>query len=388
MPIITSLLDTDLYKLTMQQAFFEVCPQSVGKYLFKCRNKEANLLPLKMKINHELDLLCELQYQDYEIDYLRTLGCFKDSFLTFLKDFKLKREHIVVSEKYGFLDIECNGPIIYTSPFEIYVLKIVHELYSREYNDDIYSYVNNYDYLGNEYGLDQLESKTKLILDSGIKVVDFGTRRAFSGVWHDFVVEEMKEVLAGTSNLMLAKKHNLKPIGTFAHEWVQVFQGLKCVRLEDSQKVAFQKWMDVYDGQLGIALSDTLGTDKFLKDFNKYFANMFDGIRHDSGCPFKWTKKIYKHCQSLGIDTNTKTIVYSDGLDVPKAIELNNKFGGLFNVVFGIGTNLTNDLGVPALQNVMKLVEVDGNPVAKLSDDSGKTMCNDMDYLNYLRKVI
>lgn len=172
-----------------------------------------------------------------------------------------------------------------------------------------------------------------------------------------------------------------------AHQWIMAGQGVHGIRLSDSQKHMLDVWAKEYRGDLGIALSDTLGMGAFLKDFDKYFAKLYDGARHDSGDPYIWCEKLIEHYKSLNIDPRTKSAVFTDGLNIEKAVDLAIRFHNKIQTSFGIGTNLTNDVGFTPLNIVIKLVEVNGNPVAKLSDSMGKGMCEDYDYLNYLKKV-
>ncbi len=389
--VVQSLLENDLYKFTMGQVFFNRFADVNGKYRFKCRNADVNLLPYRKEIEDELDDLCNLSITDKEHEYLKTIRFFKPGYLEYLRNFKLNRNFIHTGERDGNLDIWCEGPIYAVSQFEIFVLKIVSEVYfGRSINAD----GNTYDELKNE-GTHRLRSKIDMLLledkkDNKVSVVDFGTRRAYSNYWHRQVVKQLSSygVIGGTSNVKLAMDFNLTPIGTYAHEFVQMFQGLDVCTLANSQTTAMQTWADEYRGDLGIALSDTLGDKKFIKDFDMYFAKLFDGVRHDSGDPYKWGDMMIGHYNTLRIPPKSKTLVFSDGLDVRAAISLHNYFKGQINVSFGIGTNLTNDLGVTPLQNVMKIVEVNGNPVAKLSNDSGKAMCESPEFEAYLRSVL
>jgi nicotinate phosphoribosyltransferase len=244
-------------------------------------------------------------------------------------------------------------------------------------------------------GTENLYKKINLVKNRDMSIpfrfADFGMRRRFSGKWHDTVVGILKEELPhnfiGTSNVYLAKKHKVGHIGTMAHEWLMVGQGLKNVRLADSQKYMFEVWAKEYRGDLGIALSDTLGFKTFLNDFDKYFCKLFDGCRHDSGDPIEWGEKLIEHYEKMGVDPKTKSAVFSDGLTFPLALQLAEYFNGWLKTSYGIGTNLTNDVGFEPLQIVMKVVRVNGNPVAKLSDSSGKGMCEDAEFLQYLKKV-
>jgi nicotinate phosphoribosyltransferase len=220
---------------------------------------------------------------------------------------------------------------------------------------------------------------------------DFGCRRRFSGEWQDEVVATLAgtapQFFKGTSNVHLARKHGLVAIGTMAHEYLQTFQASGNVQLRLFQKQAMDTWVQEYRGDLGIALTDTVGMDAFLADFDLFFAKLFDGLRHDSGDPVVWGEKAIAHYQRLRIDPHTKRLVFSDGLDIPQALYLHGQFADRIQVGFGIGTNLTNDLGLDALNIVMKLVSCNGQPTAKLSDSPGKTLCDDETFLAYLRQV-
>jgi nicotinate phosphoribosyltransferase len=383
--IIKSLLSQDLYKLTMLQVFYREFPGATAKYRFKCRNKDVDLLPFRKEIEEEIDALCELRFTNEELAYLESIRFMFQDFINYLEDYTLKRRYINVGEKDGNLDIVMEGPITGVSPFEIFILKIVHEVYTRNVNppnDNILSE-------GRIRLVQKIELFERFVDEHGFTpaVIDFGGRRAYTTEWHEYVVKNLAQhgVIIGTSDVDLARRTGIIPIGTFAHEFVQSFQGLGFCPIMKSQVEAFQCWSDTYGGDLGIALSDTLGDAKFLVDFDPYFAKIFDGVRHDSGDPFQWGEMMITHYKAFKIEPTTKTLVFSDGLDFPKMFKLAKHFNGRIKVSFGIGTNLTNDLGVPALQNVIKQVECNGNPTAKLSNNPSKTMCEDESYMNYLR---
>jgi len=272
--------------------------------------------------------------------------------------------------------------------FEIYVLYIVNELYFRRFDHAP----------ALQEGRKRLQQKIAALREFGseparrnpFEFFDFGVRRRFSGEWQDEVVatlaREVPQYFKGTSNVYLAKKYKLVPIGTMAHEYLQSYQSFG-VRLRDFQKAALEDWVQEYRGDLGTALTDVVGMDAFLADFDLYFAKLFDGLRHDSGDPVVWGEKALAHYARLRIDPQTKRLVFSDGLDLPTAFALYRHFADRTMTGFGIGTNLTNDTGIPALNIVMKLVSCNGQPVAKLSDAAGKTLCKDETFLAYLRQV-
>jgi len=395
-PIITSLLDNDLYKFTMLQAMLHQFPQTHGVYRFRCRNNKDAAYPLadiQEDLEQQLDSLCELRFLPDELEYLRSLRFIRSDFVDYLELFKLKRRFITVStDDKGRLFIDIEGPMIQAMFFEVFVLAIVNELYFNALSND--SVI--------EEGQRRLDAKVALLHQYAeaqtqygqetppFIVADFGTRRRFSRCWQAHVVETLHKaepkIVGGTSNVYLAKQLGMTPIGTMAHEFMQAFQALD-VRLRDSQKAALEAWVHEYRGDLGIALTDVVGMDAFLRDFDLYFAKLFDGLRHDSGDPYIWGDKAIAHYEKLKIDPKTKILTFSDGLNLEKAWELHQYFKGRIRTSFGIGTNLTNDMGITPINIVLKLVECNGQPVAKLSDSPGKTMINNDTYLAYLRQV-
>ena len=392
-PIITSLLDNDLYKFTMLQAMLHQFPQTHGVYRFRCRNNSEAVYPLadiKESLEQQLDMLCELRFLEDELDYLRGLRFIRSDFVDYLELFKLKRRFITVStDSKGRLLIDIEGPMIQAMFFEVFVLAIVNELYfnalsSPSVIEEGQRRLDDKVALLHQYAKQQSTDKPPFI------VADFGTRRRFSKSWQAHVVETLHKaepkIVSGTSNVYLAKQLGMTPIGTMAHEFMQAFQALD-VRLRDSQKAALESWVHEYRGDLGIALTDVVGMDAFLRDFDLYFAKLFDGLRHDSGDPYVWGDKAIAHYQKLKIDPKTKILTFSDGLTLEKAWELHQYFKERIRTSFGIGTNLTNDMGITPINIVLKLVECNGQPVAKLSDSPGKTMINNDTYLAYLRQV-
>ena len=392
-PIIQSLLDTDLYKFTMLQVVLHKFPQTHSVYQFRCRNLEDTAYPLSdilAELNAQLDHLCQLKFKEDELQYLRNLRFIKSDFVDYLELFQLKRRFIQASiDAQGRLDIRIEGPMVQAMMFEIFVLAIVNELYfQRIRNDEVWAEGERR--LQQKIALIQSYQQQQLPEDPPFLVSDFGTRRRYSFAWQKHVIaafhQAVPEVFRGTSNVLLAKELGITPIGTMAHEFLQAFQALD-VRLRDFQKAALETWVQEYRGDLGIALTDVVGMDAFLRDFDLYFAKLFDGLRHDSGDPYVWGDKAYAHYKKLKIDSKTKMLTFSDGLNVEKAWALHQYFKDRFQVSFGIGTNLTNDMGQTALNIVLKLVECNGQSVAKLSDSPGKTMTDNDTFLAYLRQV-
>ena len=387
MPVIESLLDTDLYKLTMMQAVLHQHPGAHAVYRFRCRTPGVDLTRHMDAISAEIDALCSLRFTPEELDYLGGLRFMKPDFIDFLGLFRLDRKYVTLrrseAEAVG-IELEVAGPWLHTILFEVPLLAIISELHMAHG-------------AGPEVrgeGLRRLRGKAAQLREAvgyeDCRITDFGTRRRYSRAWHGEVVEMLAEELgpkfAGTSNLDLARRLGLNPQGTMAHEWLQAFQALG-PRLRDSQIAAFDSWAREYRGDLGIALTDVIGLDAFLRDFDLYFCKLFDGMRHDSGDPFEWGERMIAHLQGYRLDPNSKVLVFSDGLDMDQVMRLYARFRGRAKMSFGIGTNLTNDLGVPPLSIVMKMVRCNGQPVAKLSDSPGKTMCDDPGYLAYLRQV-
>ncbi len=392
-PIIQSLLDTDLYKFTMLQVVLHKFPQTHSVYHFRCRNLQDTVYPLVDildDLNEQLDHLCKLQFKEDELLYLRSLRFLKSDFVDYLELFQLKRRFITAGiDEEGRLDIWVEGPMVQAMMFEIFVLALVNELYFRRISSD--------DVLVE--GQRRLDAKVERLKyytevqgsdEPPFLVSDFGTRRRYSFEWQKHVIQTFNqaapEIFRGTSNVLIAKELGLTPIGTMAHEFLQAFQALD-VRLRNFQKSALETWVQEYRGDLGIALTDVVGMDAFLKDFDLYFAKLFDGLRHDSGDPYEWGDKAYAHYKKLKIDSKTKMLTFSDGLDLEKAWSLHQYFKDRFQVSFGIGTNLTNDMGQAPLNIVLKLVECNGQSVAKISDSPGKTMTDNDTFLAYLRQV-
>jgi nicotinate phosphoribosyltransferase len=388
-PIIHSLLDTDLYKFTMWQTMLHRHPQTQAEYTFVCRNRPTYpLAELLSDVNAQLDHLCTLRFAPGELAYLRGLRYIKSDFVDFLRIFSFQREFITAEAEGETLRIRAAGPQVHIMAFEIFVLALVNELYFRRFDAD----------KARAEGRTRLQAKIDLLRAFAkepsarhpFEFFDFGVRRRFSREWQREVVATLKreapQYFKGTSNVLLAKELDLIPIGTMAHEYLQTYQALG-VRLRDFQKAALEGWVQEYRGDLGVALTDVVGMDAFLADFDLYFAKLFDGLRHDSGDPQAWAEKALAHYARLRIDANTKRLVFSDGLDLPTALRLYRALADRTQTGFGIGTNLTNDVGLAPLNIVMKLTACNQQPVAKLSDSPGKTLCDDQTFLAYLRQV-
>ncbi len=385
-PIVVSLLDTDLYKFNMDQVIFHKHTDLCGQYYFKCRNKDIVFTPeMAQEINAQIDHLCSLRFRPEELDYLRSIRFIKNDYVEFLRLWHPIRDYVTVSlSENGELSVVVDGPLFSAMQFEIHLLEIVNEVYFRM-----------------AYNYDELLASAKEKLDAKIKALndgtynftfaEFGCRRRLSREWEDEVVRrlvtETKRCM-GTSNVYLAMKYNVIPVGTYAHEFVQMYQGIDEIPLAYTNHYAMQDWYAEYQGDNGTALTDTVTTDLFLLDFNRSMVNNYSGVRHDSGDPYEWGEKIIAHYKKYGVDPKTKLLLFSDSLDFDRAQKLYDYFREKAKVSFGIGTFCSNDTCVPALNIVIKLQYVNGRPVAKLSDTPGKAMCRDTEYLEYLKRSV
>jgi len=385
-PILTTLLDTDAYKLHMQQAVYHRYYDVPVTAEFRCRGDE--LLGLYAdEIRAQIDTLQTLALRDSEYQYLSSLPFFQTDYLNWLRQFRLDPSQVNVRNDNGHLAIQISGPWREVILWEVPLLALISEVVHRHRTPD----------LGVEQAVEHLQHKLvdfrQQVNDfdmSRFQLMDFGTRRRYSQAVQEAIVTTLKAEfpwLVGTSNYDVARRLQLNPVGTQAHEWFQAHQQISPV-LANSQRAALQSWLDEYDDQLGIALTDCITMDAFLRDFGPGFAHRYQGLRHDSGDPLEWGEKAIAHYQRLDIDPKSKTLVFSDNLNLDKALALYRHFGQRANVVFGIGTRLTCDIpGVTPLNIVIKLVSCNGKPVAKLSDSPGKTICQDKAFVRALRKA-
>ena len=385
--IVQSLLDTDFYKLTMMQAVLHNYPNVDVEWEFRCRNGE-DLRPYLGQIREQVERLSDLSISDAQLGFLEQISFMKPDFLRFLGLFRfnLRYLHMGIENDQFFLRLK--GPWLHVILFEVPLLAIVSEVRNRNRYPQVQlgqareQLLRKFDWLRANASDDEL---------AGLQVADFGTRRRFSYGVQEEVVKvldtEFPARFVGTSNVHLAWKLDIKPLGTMAHEWIMAHQQLG-PRLIDSQIAALDCWVREYRGLLGIALTDCITMDAFVRDFDLYFAKLFDGLRHDSGDPVAWAEKAIAHYRKLGIDPMTKTLVFSDGLDLPRSLEIFRALRGRINVSFGIGTNLTCDIpGVAPMSIVLKMTDCNGQPVAKISDEAAKTQCRDPNFVSYLRHV-
>jgi len=385
-PIVISLLDTDLYKFNMDQVIFHKHTNLIGEYHFKCRNEGVKFTKEMLEeINEQIDHLCRLTFKYDELDYLRSIRFIKDDYVEFLRLWHPIRDYVFTDLlEDGTLIIKVKGPMFSAMQFEIYLLEIINEVYFRF----------TYDYKKLvESARGKLDQKIKDFNSHkyNFRFAEFGCRRRLSRDWHDEVIKRFAtetDNCAGTSCVYYAKKYNLRPVGTYAHEFVQMYQGIDSIPLAYTNYYAMKDWYTEYNGDNGTALSDTLTTDLFLKDFTRSMVNNYSGVRHDSGDPYIWGEKIINHYKHYGVDPMTKQLLFSDGLNFDKAEALYQHFKDKVQVTFGIGTYCSNDTCVEPLNIVIKLQYVNGRPVAKLSDSPEKAMCDDANYLEYLKRSV
>ncbi|KAA3668570.1 nicotinate phosphoribosyltransferase [Pectobacterium carotovorum] len=385
-PILHSLLDTDAYKLHMQQAVYHHYYDVDVAAEFRCRGDEL-LGVYADEIAHQVDLMRFLSLSDDEFTYLSSLPFFKQDYLHWLRDFRFNPQQVSIKNHAGKLDIRITGPWREVILWEVPLLAVISEVVHRDRSSDVTT----------EQALAQLSASLESFHQnsadvdlSQFKLMDFGTRRRFSRDVQQTIVTTLRAdfpYLIGTSNYDLARRLDITPVGTQAHEWFQAHQQISPT-LANSQRAALQMWLREYPTHLGIALTDCITMDAFLRDFDLSFAEAYQGLRHDSGDPVDWGEKAIAHYQRLNIDPMSKTLVFSDNLNLDKALTLYRHFGQRVNLVFGMGTRLTCDIpSVKPLNIVIKLVECNGKPVAKLSDSPGKTICQDQNFVCELRKA-
>ncbi|SER12327.1 nicotinate phosphoribosyltransferase [Butyrivibrio fibrisolvens] len=394
--IITSLLETDLYKFSMGQAIYHQFPSYTTTWTFKCRNKDVHFTDeMVEEIKRQLRLYCDLRFNEDELEYLRSIKWIQNSYVDFLRLWQPRFEDFTITtDAECGLGIETSGTWLNTSMYEIPTLAIVNEVYFRmqyDYDDLLESFK------------ERLEKKFEDVRSNRFNLgtfSEFGLRRRLSRQAQELAVEKFshlhdgkdtqcKSNFIGTSNVYLAMKFGITPVGTMAHEWIMCTgQGNHKHNPAYSNWYALDAWVREYGVLNGIALTDTITTDCFLRDFQLTYATLFSGVRHDSADPIEWGEKMIEHYKALDIDPMTKTLLFSDSLNFEKAAAIADHFKGKAKVAFGIGTYIANDTSVPALNIVMKTTFCNGQDVAKLSDVDGKGMCKNPEYVDYLKRSI
>lgn len=380
--MINSILDNDLYKFTMQQVVFNNFPNIPVEYDLSIRSKDIDLRVFKKDIEREIQQLNYLQLSPEEYTYLKTIRFLSKNYIDWLRNFRFNTDdHIIISDNGSNLSITIKGDWLHTILYEVPILAIISEVYhTRNSNDFVLGKCNS-----------NLDEKIKLIRNvPEFKFSEFGTRRRYSSFIQDHVlgrlIQEVPRNLIGTSNVYYAMKYNIKPSGTMAHELLMAAQAL--YPLPTHHKDMLYTWAKEFQGDLGYALSDTLGSDYFINDFTLDLAKLFDGTRQDSGDPYVYGHKIISHYKKLGIDPTTKYVVFSDALTVKTAIDLYLTFANQIKVSAGIGTNLTNDCGSTAISIVIKMQMCNNIPVVKLSDNSEKAMGRSLNYLAFMKEYV
>ena len=390
--IINSLLETDMYKCSMGQTIFHQFTSYKTTWTFKCRNKDVHFTDeMVEEIKEQVQAFCQLRFTEEELEYLDNITWIKGTYVDFLRLWQPRYEEFTITTDAPCgLAIDAAGTWLNTSMYEIPVLAIVNEVYFRMAYD--------YDVLLKQFKR-RLDEKVRLLEEDTYRLSDFsefGLRRRLSAEAQEMAVKAIAEVelpadshFIGTSNVYLAKKFNLKPVGTMAHEWIMCTgQGNHKHNPAYSNWYALDAWVKEYGILNGIALTDTITTDCFLRDFQLTYATLFSGVRHDSGDPYEWGDKMIAHYNSLGINPRTKTLLFSDSLDFERATALYDYFKDKAKVAFGIGTFISNDTDEEALNIVMKTTKCNGMDVAKISDVAGKGMCKNPDYVDYLNRCI
>ena len=390
--IINSLLETDMYKFSMGQTIFHQFTSYKTTWTFKCRNKDVHFTDeMVEEIKEQVQAFCQLRFTEEELEYLDNITWIKGTYVDFLRLWQPRYEEFTITTDAPCgLPIDAAGTWLNTTMYEIPVLAIVNEVYFRMAYD--------YDVLLKQFKR-RLDEKVRLLEEDTYRLSDFsefGLRRRLSAEAQEMAVKAIAEVelpadshFIGTSNVYLAKKFNLKPVGTMAHEWIMCTgQGNHKHNPAYSNWYALDAWVKEYGILNGIALTDTITTDCFLRDFQLTYATLFSGVRHDSGDPYEWGDKMIAHYNSLGINPRTKTLLFSDSLDFERATALYDYFKDRAKVAFGIGTFISNDTDEEALNIVMKTTKCNGMDVAKISDVAGKGMCKNPDYVDYLNRCI
>ena len=390
--IINRLLETDMYKFSMGQTIFHQFTSYKTTWTFKCRNKDVHFTDeMGEEIKEQVQAFCQLRFTEEELEYLDNITWIKGTYVDFLRLWQPRYEEFTITTDAPCgLAIDAAGTWLNTSMYEIPVLAIVNEVYFRMAYD--------YDVLLKQFKR-RLDEKVRLLEEDTYRLSDFsefGLRRRLSAEAQEMAVKAIAEVelpadshFIGTSNVYLAKKFNLKPVGTMAHEWIMCTgQGNHKHNPAYSNWYALDAWVKEYGILNGIALTDTITTDCFLRDFQLTYATLFSGVRHDSGDPYEWGDKMIAHYNSLGINPRTKTLLFSDSLDFERATALYDYFKDKAKVAFGIGTFISNDTDEEALNIVMKTTKCNGMDVAKISDVAGKGMCKNPDYVDYLNRCI
>ncbi len=370
-PISPSILDNDFYKFTMQYAVIKLFPYAKGRYQFINRGKHEFPPHFAERLREAIDDMVKLKLTHNEKEFLRETCPYLDpTYLDFLQGYRFDPSEVSIVQEGTDLKVHIEGFWYRTILWEVPIMALICELFYQETQQKRQT---------DDWVIKTVEDKIQKYKDLDIVFAEFGTRRRHSYEVHDLVVKSLKEkgqsTFIGTSNVYLAMKYNTKPIGTHAHEWFMFHAAKYGFKMANS--MGLEHWTDVYRGDLGIALTDTYTTEVFFEQFDKKFAKLFDGVRHDSGDPLEFGDKTIAHYQKLGIDPLTKTIIFSDGLNYEKVERITEHCKGRIGLSFGIGTDLTNDVGLKPMNIVLKMTEAkpenaNWTGVVKLSDEPKK----------------
>ncbi len=366
-----SILDNDFYKITMQNAVIKLFPNERVKYQFINRGKHHFPKGFDAELRKSVNAMAELKLTKDEKEFLRITCPYLDlPYLDFLAGYHYDPSEVQIMQTENDLEVTVEGEWYRTILWEVPLLALISELFYE---------MNHLERNPNDFVVENTLRKADELSNLGVTFAEFGTRRRHSYQVQDLVVEALiqnkSSKFIGSSNVHFAMKYGVKPIGTHAHEWFMFHAAEYGFKMANA--ISLENWVDVYRGDLGVALSDTYTTDVFFQQFDKKFAKLFDGVRHDSGDPIEFANKTIAHYEKNGINPLFKYIIFSDGLNLEKVSEITKACKGRIGISFGIGTNLTNDVGLKPMNIVMKLIaaqSINGDwiPTVKLSDEHGK----------------
>lgn len=368
---LNSILDNDFYKITMQNAVVKLFPSSIVKYEFINRGKHEFPEGFDIALKEAVNRMAELKLTKEEKKFMaRTCPYIDLPYLDFLEGYHYDPSEVKIRQEGNELSVTVEGLWYRTILWEVPLLALISELHYE---------MNHLERDSNEIVMNRTLEKAASLARLGVNFAEFGTRRRHSYKVQNLVMEALthskESTFIGSSNVHFAMKYGVKPIGTHAHEWFMFHAAEYGFKM--ANELALEHWVDVYRGDLGVALSDTYTTDVFFQQFDKKFAKLFDGVRHDSGDPLEFADKTIAHYINNGINPLFKYIIFSDALNLEKVEEITNYCRGKIGVSFGIGTNLTNDVGLKPMNIVMKLIGVQAPnkewiATVKLSDEHGK----------------
>lgn len=381
-----SILDNDFYKFTMQQGVIRLFPGARAKYGFINRGKHSFPLEFSEALRNAVDQMASLKLSANEKNFLQVTCPYLDPvYLDFLEGYRYNPNEVIIEQKGDQLEVRVEGAWYRTILWEVPLMSLISELYYIQ---------NGLERVSDDAVMDITRKKIESYKNLGVTVAEFGTRRRYSYQVHRLVMQALKQhggdTFIGSSNVHMAMLHQTKPIGTHAHEWFMFHAARYGFKM--ANVLGLEHWVQVYRGDLGIALSDTYTTEVFFNQFDKMFSKLFDGVRHDSGDPLLFADKVIAHYQRLGIDPVTKTIIFSDALNYDKVARIAEYCRGRIGMSFGIGTNLTNDAGPDALNIVIKMTDAhpqygEWTKVVKLSDEKGK-YTGDENMINLAKTIL